>query len=134
MVYDILFHASAETLHTIETAAALVRVTEQARPQAPLHRLHHAMRGADLAILAQPEDVHDTYAGSVRAEYHHVDDAGYKAGRQNALNHFHRMAQADTLYTGRYFSNLKTEQGLHRPRAGCDGLSEAPQGCRKGDC
>ena len=93
-----------------EDVAALIRVTEHARPQAASHRLQNAMLGADLAILGQPEDVYDTYASTVRAEYSHVDDASYKAGRKNALNHFYRNAGADTLYADRYFSNLYTQQ------------------------
>ncbi len=95
-----------------QDVAALIRVTEHARPQAQAHRLQTAMLGSDLAILGQPEDVYDTYARSVRAEYSHVDDASYKAGRKNALTHFHRIAQADSLYADRYFSNLYTEQAL----------------------
>ena len=93
-----------------DDVAALIRITEHARAQAATHRLQNAMLGADLAILGQPEDVYDTYATSVRAEYSHVDDASYKAGRKNALNHFLKNAQADTLYADRYFSNLYTQQ------------------------
>jgi pantetheine-phosphate adenylyltransferase len=95
-----------------DDVAALIRVTEHARGQAGSHRLQNAMLGADLAILGQPDDVYDTYALSVRGEYGHVDDAAYKAGRRNVLNHFRNHAAAATLYADGYFSNLYNLQAI----------------------
>ena len=40
---------------------------------------------ADLAVLAQSEDVYDAYAHNVRLEYGFVDDATYRAGRGAVL-------------------------------------------------
>ena len=36
---------------------------------------------ADLAVLAGAEDAYDRYVAAVRAEFAHVDDAGWRAGR-----------------------------------------------------
>jgi predicted metal-dependent HD superfamily phosphohydrolase len=40
---------------------------------------------ADLAILATPADVYDTYSAAIRAEYSHVPERDYRAGRAAVL-------------------------------------------------
>lgn len=40
---------------------------------------------ADLAILASPADDYDRYAAAIRAEYAHVPDPGFRAGRAEVL-------------------------------------------------
>ena len=86
--------------------AALIRATEHGRPAQQAHRLQHAMLGADLAILGQPEDVYDNYARSVRQEYAHIDEASYRSGRRVILAHFLAAAQAGTLYADGYFRHM----------------------------
>ena len=62
---------------------------------------------ADLAIFGQPQDVYDAYARSVRAEYAHVEEAAYRAGRANILRHF--LGQ-QSLYADEYFADMYDEQ------------------------
>jgi predicted metal-dependent HD superfamily phosphohydrolase len=41
---------------------------------------------ADLAILATPTDVYDAYSAAIRAEYSHVSEQDYRAGRAAVLS------------------------------------------------
>jgi predicted metal-dependent HD superfamily phosphohydrolase len=41
---------------------------------------------ADLAILAMPADVYDAYSAAIRAEYSHVSERDYRAGRAAVLS------------------------------------------------
>lgn len=50
---------------------------------------------ADLAILAAPPDGYDRYAGQVRQEYRHLDDAVFVTGRSAVLRH---LIDAPVLY------------------------------------
>ena len=90
-------------------AAALVRATDHARAHEAKHRLHHAMLGADLAILGQPADVYDSYARKLRIEYAHIDDSNYMAGRKTILQHFLKLAGAGALYGDAYFADMYTD-------------------------
>jgi predicted metal-dependent HD superfamily phosphohydrolase len=49
----------------------------------------------DLSILGQPAAIYDRYAGQVRAEYAHVPDAAFRAGRARVMTHF---LEAPTIY------------------------------------
>lgn len=40
---------------------------------------------ADLAVLAGPKEAYDNYAEAIRAEYGHLDDATFVAGRASVL-------------------------------------------------
>ncbi len=60
--------------------ARLVRVTEHHDPAADDER-GRLLCDADLAILAAPADRYAEYAADVRAEYAHVADADFAAGR-----------------------------------------------------
>lgn len=60
--------------------ARLVRVTERHDP-APDDEPGQLLCDADLAILAAPADRYAEYAADVRAEYAHVADADFAAGR-----------------------------------------------------
>lgn len=42
----------------------------------------------DLSILGQPPDVYAAYSAAIRAEYRHVDEADYRAGRRRVLQSF----------------------------------------------
>ena len=92
--------------------AALIRATDHSRPRTAAHRLQDVMLGVDLAILGQPDDVYDAYSRSVREEYGHVDDASYRAGRTNILEHFKRSAHDGTLFVEPWFSDMYTAQAL----------------------
>jgi predicted metal-dependent HD superfamily phosphohydrolase len=92
--------------------AALIRATDHSRPRTAAHRLQDVMLGVDLAILGQPDDVYDAYSRSVREEYSHVDDAAYRAGRTNILEHFKRSAHDGTLFVEPWFSDMYTAQAL----------------------
>lgn len=50
---------------------------------------------ADLAILAARPSAYQRYTEAVRAEYHHVDDATFRAGRTAILQ---RLLRRPTLY------------------------------------
>ena len=45
-----------------------------------------ALLDADLAILASPAEAYAAYVSAVRAEYAHVDDVGWRAGRAAVLS------------------------------------------------
>lgn len=56
---------------------------------------------ADLAILGAPREVYDRYAADIRAEYAHVDDDAYRAGRRAVLESFlarPRLFHTDTAH------------------------------------
>ncbi|NHZ97860.1 pantetheine-phosphate adenylyltransferase [Massilia sp. CCM 8734] len=90
--------------------ASLIRATEHLAPVASRHALQDVMQGVDLAILGQAADVYDGYARAVRAEYQHVEEADYLAGRERILAHFHAQAVAGTLYPDAYFADLYNER------------------------
>jgi pantetheine-phosphate adenylyltransferase len=96
--------------------AALIRATDHSRARTTAHRLQDVMLGVDLAILGQPDDVYDAYSRSVREEYSHIDDAGYRVGRANILEHFKRSAHEGTLFVDPWFSDMYTAQALENIR------------------
>lgn len=69
-------------------AAALVRMTTAHRPAAD-DDAGRALADADLAILASPRERYLDYAAAVRAEYAHLDDATFDAGRLKVLRDLH---------------------------------------------
>jgi predicted metal-dependent HD superfamily phosphohydrolase len=64
--------------------ARLVRLTEQHRP-ADDDVPGQVLCDADLAILAAAEDRYASYVAGVRAEYAHIPDADFAAGRASVL-------------------------------------------------
>ncbi|GAA3459440.1 hypothetical protein ACFFSW_21710 [Saccharothrix longispora] len=50
---------------------------------------------ADLAVLGSPPDAYERYRAAVRAEYAHVDDAAWRAGRGRVLR---SLLDRDPLY------------------------------------
>lgn len=93
-----------------DDVASLIRATEHLAPAASRHALQDVMQGVDLAILGQAADVYDGYARAVRAEYRHVEETDYLAGRERILAHFHAQARAGTLYPDAYFADLYNER------------------------
>ena len=77
---------------------------------------------ADLAVLAGPPESYTAYASVVRAEYGHLSDEEFTAGRIAVLEHLlalptlFRTPQA-RLWTGRARANLTAELTLLRRRA-----------------
>jgi len=65
---------------------------------------------ADLAILGADPGAYQAYANGVRAEYAHVDDAAWTAGRTLVL---HRFLDRDRLFASEYMHDTYE----HRARA-----------------
>ncbi len=53
---------------------------------------------ADLAILATPADVYDAYSAAIRAEYSHIPERDYRAGRAAVLTRL--AARPHLFHTG----------------------------------
>ena len=68
----------------VDEVVRLVRLTEHHRP-ADADRNGCVLSDADLAILAAPEERYADYTAAVRAEYSHVPDAEFRAGRAAIL-------------------------------------------------
>ncbi len=74
--------------------ARLVRLTKGHAVE-PGDRLGALLVSIDLAILGRPEPEYDAYAEAIRAEYAHVPDALYRAGRAGVLR---RFLEAPAIY------------------------------------
>jgi predicted metal-dependent HD superfamily phosphohydrolase len=74
-------HADAATVAEV---ARLVRLTEHHRPE-PADANGCALSDADLSILAAPRERYDEYVAAVRAEYAHLADDVFAAGRAEVL-------------------------------------------------
>jgi predicted metal-dependent HD superfamily phosphohydrolase len=78
---------------------------------------------ADLAVLASPPDAYAAYASAVRAEYGHLSDEVFTAGRIAVLEHLLALPQLYRLpaiaaeWTPRAQANLAAELALLRRRA-----------------
>ncbi|WP_408896761.1 hypothetical protein ACJ5H2_17745 [Nocardioides sp. R1-1] len=69
---------------TVAEVARLVRLTEHHRPD-PADANGCALSDADLSILAAPQERYDEYVAAVRAEYAHLEDDVFAAGRAEVL-------------------------------------------------
>jgi predicted metal-dependent HD superfamily phosphohydrolase len=78
---------------------------------------------ADLAVLASPPDAYAGYASAVRAEYGHLSDADFTAGRIAVLERLialpalYRLPEDDERWTATARANLTAELTLLRARA-----------------
>jgi predicted metal-dependent HD superfamily phosphohydrolase len=78
---------------------------------------------ADLAVLASPPEAYAAYASAVRAEYGHLTDEVFTAGRIAvlerllALPQLYRLPEVAEQWTPRARANLTAELGLLRSRA-----------------
>src|SRR5688500_9064894 len=78
---------------------------------------------ADLAVLAGPPDAYVAYASAIRAEYGHLSDADFTAGRIAvrerllALPALYRLPDAEERWTATAPANLRAELALLRDRA-----------------
>ena len=105
------------------SVADLVRATDHFQENTIGHGLKHAMLGADLAILGQEDEVYDTYAQAIRAEYAHVPEPVYIVNRRKALAHLHRKAETGELYRDGHFAeryNDRAKINLAREIAALD--------------
>lgn len=95
---------SAELAHEVLTAvdrpeaddvAAVVLATAKHQVPAGAPRETAPFLDADLAILAAPADVYDTYAANIRTEYQHMPEQEFRSGRRAVLTGF---LQRDHLF------------------------------------
>ena len=99
-----------------DEVARLVRMTAHHRP-AEDDPAGCALSDADLAILAAPRERYDTYAAGVRADFAHVSDADFRAGRAAVLRdlaakpHLFHTPQARELWETAARANLERESG-----------------------
>lgn len=79
---------------TSNEVVRLVRltITHDSRPDDPNGTV---LCDADLAILGAPEEAYRRYAKDIRAEYGHLDDAAFAAGRTQVLG---RLLQRPRLF------------------------------------
>ncbi len=81
---------------------------------------------ADLAVLASPPEAYAAYASAVRAEYGHLSDRAFTAGRTAvlqrllALPELYRLPAVAAQWTPRARANLAAELALLRQRAAAD--------------
>lgn len=99
-----------------DEVARLVRMTTHHRPTDD-DMAGCALSDADLGILAAPRDRYDAYVAGVRADYAHVGDDDFRAGRAIVLADlaakpalFH-TPQARELWEARARANLERELG-----------------------
>lgn len=94
--------------------ARLVRMTVHHRPDDD-DAAGCALSDADLGILAAPRERYDAYVAGVRADFAHVSDADFRAGRAAVLAdlaakpHLFHTPQARELWEARARANLERE-------------------------
>jgi predicted metal-dependent HD superfamily phosphohydrolase len=97
-----------------DEVARLVRMTVHHRP-ADDDTSGCALSDADLAILAAPPERYVAYAAGVRADFAHVGDADFRAGRAAVLRdlatkpHLFHTTQGRTLWERAARANLERE-------------------------
>ena len=97
-----------------EEVARLVRMTAHHRP-ADDDAAGCALSDADLAILAAPRERYDHYAAGVRADFAHVGDDDFRAGRAAVLrdlaakSHLFHTSQGRELWEAQARANLERE-------------------------
>ncbi len=99
--------ASADWIRTALVAAAVSEPVAQRVAQLVLRTADHTadagdaaaavLLDADLAVLASDADGYARYVAAVRAEYAHVPDAGWRAGRSAVVR---SLLDRDPLYLG----------------------------------
>lgn len=105
----------------ISEVARLVRMTAKHDP-APGDRNGETLSDADLAILAASPSSYADYAAAVRAEYRHLADEEFRAGRSKVLQDMldkpalYRTPVAQAQWTTRARTNLRAELAALIPR------------------
>lgn len=107
---------------TVTEVARLVRLTETHQPD-PADANGCALSDADLGILAADEEEYAAYAAGVRADYRHLPDEDFVAGRTAVLTElaererlFH-TSFADEHWTSAARANLAEELALYHRSA-----------------
>jgi predicted metal-dependent HD superfamily phosphohydrolase len=106
----------------IDEVARLVLLTAGHDP-APDDANGAVLSDADLAVLAGPPDAYAAYASAVRAEYGHLSDAEFTAGRIAVLERLlalpvlYRLPAVTDEWTPQARANLTAELTLLRRRA-----------------
>jgi predicted metal-dependent HD superfamily phosphohydrolase len=101
----------------------LVLLTAGHDPE-PLDANGAVLCDADLAVLASPPEAYAGYASAVRAEYGHLSDAEFTAGRIAVLERLltlprlYRLPAVADDWTPRAHANMTAELTLLRQRAG----------------
>jgi predicted metal-dependent HD superfamily phosphohydrolase len=87
---------------------------------------------ADLAVLASPPEAYAAYASAVRAEYAHLPDEVFAAGRAAVLEQLlalpalYRLPAVAEQWTARARANLSAELSLLRARAASSSADPPP--------
>jgi predicted metal-dependent HD superfamily phosphohydrolase len=84
----------------VDETARLIELTA-GHEVGPDDRNGRVLVDADLSILGAPPDVYDRYAADIRAEYAHVDDGSFRAGRRRILEQFAERPQLFHTATAR---------------------------------
>ena len=106
----------------VEEVARLVLLTAT-HDAAPGDANGAVLCDADLAVLASPPEAYAAYASAIRAEYGHLSDEDYTAGRIAVLERLLTLAQLYRLpavadeWTPRARANMSAEIRLIRGRA-----------------
>ncbi len=100
-----------------DAVAQLIRATDHFQESQIEHPLKNVMLGVDLAILGQDDEIYDSYAKAIRAEYSQFPQASYVAKRGAALRHLRQKAETGKLYGDAYFAdqyNAKAIMNMQR--------------------
>jgi predicted metal-dependent HD superfamily phosphohydrolase len=105
----------------LDEVVRLVLLTAGHDP-APGDRNGAVLCDADLAVLATPPEAYAAYASAVRAEYGHLDDAAFTAGRIAVLEHLLALpslfrTEVAQAWTATARANLTAELTLLRRRS-----------------
>ena len=104
----------------VAEVARLVRLTATHRPD-PGDARGAVLCDADLAILAADDTRYAEYVAGVRAEYAHLDDATFRAGRHAVLTDLARSGDLFHTATGRRLWGERARANLDRELAGLSG-------------
>ncbi|MFT4189192.1 MAG: hypothetical protein QM621_11500 [Aeromicrobium sp.] len=105
---------------TVAEVVRLVRLTEDHRPD-PEDTSGCALSDADLAILAAPPERYDAYVAGVRAEYAHLPDDVFVAGRTDVLRDLASSPQLFRTRHGRAHWEEPARANMARELAGLVG-------------
>jgi predicted metal-dependent HD superfamily phosphohydrolase len=106
----------------IDEVARLVLLTATHDPE-PDDANGAVLCDADLAVLASPPEAYAAYASAVRAEYGHLSDEAFTAGRIAVLERLlglpqlYRLPAVAEQWTARARANMTAELSLLRGRA-----------------
>lgn len=111
-----LWAASALPAAYADEVARLVRVTVDHRPAGD-DTAGAALSDADLGILAAPRERYDAYAAGVRADFAHVGDDDFRAGRASVLRDLVSRARLFSTPRGRELWEATARANLRRELA-----------------